>query len=97
MAKSDIWFRLHDASKGALTREGLTLKIAAASIAATIGSALANPADLVKGEAFRRPHPGLRCSRLTSSYSSYAGVLPPWESLPEHATRVRVDMARRCT
>ncbi|RDX45638.1 mitochondrial carrier [Lentinus brumalis] len=39
---------LHDASKGALTREGLTLKIAAASIAATIGSALANPADLVK-------------------------------------------------
>ena len=42
--------RLHDATKGALTREGLPLKIAAASIAATIGSALANPADLVKGQ-----------------------------------------------
>ncbi|RPD78562.1 mitochondrial carrier [Lentinus tigrinus ALCF2SS1-7] len=39
---------LHDVSQGALTREGLALKIAAASIAATIGSALANPADLVK-------------------------------------------------
>ena len=41
--------RLYDASKGALSREGLPLKIMAASIAATIGSALANPADLVKG------------------------------------------------
>ncbi|EIW62568.1 mitochondrial carrier [Trametes versicolor FP-101664 SS1] len=40
--------KLHTASKGALTREGLPLKVAAASIAATIGSALANPADLVK-------------------------------------------------
>ena len=41
--------RLHDASKGALSKEGLPLKVIAASIAATIGSALANPADLVKG------------------------------------------------
>ncbi|KAI8990742.1 mitochondrial carrier [Trametes punicea] len=40
--------RLHDMSKGALGRDGLALKIGAASIAATIGSALANPADLVK-------------------------------------------------
>lgn len=40
--------KLHDASKGALSREGLPLKIIAASIAATIGSALATPADLVK-------------------------------------------------
>ncbi|KAM5543268.1 hypothetical protein V8D89_003142 [Ganoderma adspersum] len=40
--------KLHDASKGALSREGLPLKITAASVAATIGSALANPADLVK-------------------------------------------------
>ncbi|KAI0633818.1 mitochondrial carrier [Trametes polyzona] len=39
---------LHEVSKGALTREGLALKIGAATIAATIGSALANPADLVK-------------------------------------------------
>ncbi|KAI0373511.1 mitochondrial carrier [Pilatotrama ljubarskyi] len=40
--------KLHVATKGALTREGLALKISAATIAATIGSALANPADLVK-------------------------------------------------
>ncbi|KAI9059143.1 mitochondrial carrier [Trametes sanguinea] len=40
--------KLHAMSKGALSREGLLLKIGAASIAATIGSALANPADLVK-------------------------------------------------
>ncbi|CDO77620.1 hypothetical protein BN946_scf184946.g13 [Trametes cinnabarina] len=40
--------KLHAISKGALSREGLLLKIGAASIAATIGSALANPADLVK-------------------------------------------------
>ena len=41
--------RIYDATKGALSRDGLTLKIAAATIAATIGSSLANPADLVKG------------------------------------------------
>ncbi|KAI0656563.1 mitochondrial carrier domain-containing protein [Cubamyces menziesii] len=40
--------KLHALSQGALTREGIALKIGAASIAATIGSALANPADLVK-------------------------------------------------
>ncbi|KAI0768812.1 mitochondrial carrier [Trametes elegans] len=40
--------KLHVWSAGALSREGLALKIGAASIAATIGSALANPADLVK-------------------------------------------------
>ncbi|KAI0779878.1 hypothetical protein C8Q74DRAFT_1456295 [Fomes fomentarius] len=40
--------QLYAASNGALTREGLSLKIAAAATAATIGSALANPADLVK-------------------------------------------------
>ncbi|KAI0824034.1 mitochondrial carrier [Trametes gibbosa] len=40
--------KLHAASKGALSREGLALKIGAAAIAATIGSSLANPADLVK-------------------------------------------------
>ncbi|PIL33920.1 transporter [Ganoderma sinense ZZ0214-1] len=49
--------KLHDASNGALSREGLPLKIMAASIAATIGSALANPADLVKGASFLRPLP----------------------------------------
>ncbi|KAI0743363.1 hypothetical protein C8Q80DRAFT_1106739 [Daedaleopsis nitida] len=42
--------KLYEASKGALSREGLSLKIAAATIAATIGSSLANPADLVKGQ-----------------------------------------------
>ena len=46
---TDFRSRIHDASKGALSREGLPLKIMAASIAATIGSALANPADLVTG------------------------------------------------
>ncbi|KAI0328385.1 mitochondrial carrier [Cubamyces sp. BRFM 1775] len=40
--------KLHALSQGALSREGIALKIGAASIAATIGSALANPADLVK-------------------------------------------------
>ncbi|KAI0081282.1 mitochondrial carrier [Panus rudis PR-1116 ss-1] len=40
--------KIYSASKGALTREGLGLKVAAATVAATIGSALANPADLVK-------------------------------------------------
>lgn len=39
---------IYDASKGMLTREGIGLKVAAATIAATVGSALANPADLVK-------------------------------------------------
>ncbi|EMD37743.1 hypothetical protein CERSUDRAFT_114376 [Gelatoporia subvermispora B] len=38
----------YDMSKGALNREGLALKVSAAAVAATIGSALANPADLVK-------------------------------------------------
>ena len=49
MLKPASRYRLFEASKGALSREGLSLKIAAATIAATIGSALANPADLVKG------------------------------------------------
>ncbi|KAH9929293.1 mitochondrial carrier [Amylocystis lapponica] len=40
--------KIYDASKGALSREGIGLKLAAATISATIGSALANPADLVK-------------------------------------------------
>ncbi|OCH88282.1 mitochondrial carrier [Obba rivulosa] len=38
----------HDMSKGALSRDGLALKVSAAAVAATVGSALANPADLVK-------------------------------------------------
>ncbi|CAL1707462.1 unnamed protein product [Somion occarium] len=40
--------KIYTASNGALTKEGLGLKVVAASIAAAIGSALANPADLVK-------------------------------------------------
>jgi len=38
----------YEMSKGALDRDGLGLKVSAAAVAATIGSALANPADLVK-------------------------------------------------
>ena len=43
--------------KGALTRAGLAFRIAAAAITATIGSSLANPADLVKGARFAAPLP----------------------------------------
>jgi len=32
-----------------LATDGLTLKVLAASVAATLGSAVANPTDLVKG------------------------------------------------
>ncbi|KAH9917904.1 mitochondrial carrier [Epithele typhae] len=39
---------LFEQTKGALTRDGLALKISAATIAATLGSSLATPADLVK-------------------------------------------------
>lgn len=39
---------IYNASKGSLSREGIGLKVAAATIASSIGSALANPADLVK-------------------------------------------------
>lgn len=40
--------KLHAASKGALTREGITLKVLAATCSASIGAALANPADVIK-------------------------------------------------
>ncbi|PCH43523.1 mitochondrial carrier [Wolfiporia cocos MD-104 SS10] len=39
---------VYQISDGRLSRDSLGLKVAAASIASTIGSALANPADLVK-------------------------------------------------
>ncbi|KAH9832315.1 mitochondrial carrier [Rhodofomes roseus] len=39
---------LYDQSRGALSREGIGLKVAAATIASAIGSAVANPTDLVK-------------------------------------------------
>ncbi|KAF7797916.1 hypothetical protein EIP86_009123 [Pleurotus ostreatoroseus] len=41
---------LYDMTKGALSREGIMLKILAATCAASIGSALANPADVIKGK-----------------------------------------------
>lgn len=40
--------KLYGWSNGALTREGITLKVLAATCSASIGSALANPADLIK-------------------------------------------------
>ncbi|KAI0689966.1 mitochondrial carrier [Cytidiella melzeri] len=40
--------KLYTAMDGKLSREGITLKVLAASAAASIGAALANPADLVK-------------------------------------------------
>ncbi|KAI0093377.1 mitochondrial carrier [Irpex rosettiformis] len=40
--------KYYAASNGALTREGITLKVLAAATAASLGSAIANPADLVK-------------------------------------------------
>ncbi|KAI0344580.1 mitochondrial carrier [Trametopsis cervina] len=40
--------KLHDATNGALTREGIALKVLAATCSASIGSALANPADVIK-------------------------------------------------
>ncbi|TFK46092.1 mitochondrial carrier [Heliocybe sulcata] len=39
---------VHTATAGSLPREGLALKVLAATIAATLGSSLANPADLAK-------------------------------------------------
>jgi len=39
---------LYSVSKGALSKEGITLKILAATCSSSIGSALANPADLIK-------------------------------------------------
>ncbi|TCD71641.1 hypothetical protein EIP91_007388 [Steccherinum ochraceum] len=40
--------KLHAATNGALTREGVALKVSAATIAAGIGSSVANPADVIK-------------------------------------------------
>jgi len=40
--------KVYEASKGALSREGLALKLVGATIAASIGSSIANPADVVK-------------------------------------------------
>ncbi|THH29191.1 hypothetical protein EUX98_g4993 [Antrodiella citrinella] len=40
--------KLHAATKGGLSREGVMLKVAAATIAAGIGSSVANPADVIK-------------------------------------------------
>jgi len=39
---------LHERSQGSLSREGIGLKVAAATIASALGSAIANPTDLVK-------------------------------------------------
>ncbi|KAH9039005.1 mitochondrial carrier [Lactarius pseudohatsudake] len=39
---------IHRLAPGALATDGLTLKVLAASVAATLGSAVANPTDLVK-------------------------------------------------
>lgn len=39
---------IHGLAPGALATDGLTLKVLAASVAATLGSAVANPTDLVK-------------------------------------------------
>ncbi|KZT65923.1 mitochondrial carrier [Daedalea quercina L-15889] len=39
---------LYDRSRGALSREGIGLKVAAATVASALGSAIANPTDLVK-------------------------------------------------
>ncbi|KAI0060816.1 mitochondrial carrier [Artomyces pyxidatus] len=39
---------IHGLSAGTLTTDGLTLKVLAATVAATLGSAVANPTDLVK-------------------------------------------------
>ncbi|EIN11785.1 mitochondrial carrier [Punctularia strigosozonata HHB-11173 SS5] len=40
--------KIYGASNGALTRDGLVLKVCAATIASGLGSYIANPADLVK-------------------------------------------------
>ncbi|KDQ52900.1 hypothetical protein JAAARDRAFT_39847 [Jaapia argillacea MUCL 33604] len=40
--------RVYELSKGSLSRDSLTLKVCGATIAASIGSFVANPADLVK-------------------------------------------------
>jgi len=40
--------KLHAATNGALSREGVSLKVLAATIAAGIGSSVANPADVIK-------------------------------------------------
>ncbi|KAH8976995.1 mitochondrial carrier domain-containing protein [Lactarius hatsudake] len=40
---------IHGLAPGTLATDGLTLKVLAASVAATLGSAVANPTDLVKG------------------------------------------------
>ncbi|KAH9915696.1 mitochondrial carrier [Fomitopsis serialis] len=39
---------LYERSRGSLSREGIGLKVAAATIASALGSAIANPTDLVK-------------------------------------------------
>ncbi|KAH8079444.1 mitochondrial carrier [Cristinia sonorae] len=40
--------KLHSATNGTLSREGVSLKVAAATISAAIGSSVANPADVIK-------------------------------------------------
>ena len=96
--------RIYDASKGALSRDGLTLKIAAATIAASIGSSLANPADLVKGASafplpspspfplflpFTQPH-ARRAVRLQAHYPNGS----PYESMRHAFATIWQDGAR---
>lgn len=40
--------KFYELSKGGLSRDGITLKVMASMVAATLGSSLANPADIVK-------------------------------------------------
>ncbi|OBZ67198.1 Mitochondrial substrate carrier family protein ucpB [Grifola frondosa] len=70
--------RIYDASKGTLKREGITLKVMAATVAATIGSALANPADLVKGRSAQRIEFFQSCWRVAVALSRRRSDNHPW-------------------
>ncbi|KAH9014170.1 mitochondrial carrier domain-containing protein [Lactarius deliciosus] len=63
--------RIHGLAPGTLATDGLTLKVLAASVAATLGSTVANPTDLVKGLSLLllRPH-SLFFLRRTESHGA---------------------------
>ncbi|TFY65135.1 hypothetical protein EVG20_g5697 [Dentipellis fragilis] len=73
---------------GTISSDGLALKVLAATVASTIGSAIANPTDLVKAQALTRcaaPH----------TYSAHASLLPRRQPIPQHAARLRVHLGGR--
>ncbi|KAH9000353.1 mitochondrial carrier domain-containing protein [Lactarius akahatsu] len=81
---------IHGLVPGTMTTDGLTLKVLAASVAATLGSAVANPTDLVKATFFcaglnrtvpRRRWQQSACRRTTPAGSPYRSTRHAFASI----------------